>query len=717
MFHHVDHPEKIVHIEDQDFFAALDLNVPGLVHVGDEISKGNADGAFLQLWQYWLTREQPANPLTDTLEKLQSGIVGNRELADTIVSGGKRQFGQVELDFSKPIAFNANFGDQSKYGFHYLTWMESLPHAAIETGNDIYIEKFLDILSQWYAVRDTITGARPMHPVFYELGLSGRTKRFLDFLYTLKHLDKGSLLAPDHVRILFKSLLGAGRWLELEQTTKGYRQGNWQVHGFWALIALGYTLPEFKESEGFRSVGADYLEQHLEGDYYDDGGHSERCYSYGSGCLKHFEESTLLAEANPQISINKNLDWREHTSKAFSWFLKMVGPGGECPGINDGTFLKPVSLFERAADFTGDTTYLAPVRHELGDKVETREPDFKSIQLSPSEFCVMRSGWEPEDTYMLINYGQYPGGHSHMGILDFNLYWQGIPLAAEVGRFGPYDAPLDLYYRSEQAHNQIVVEGAASARPEIRGEDIRFGTTDSWDYFSGVHRAYEASAQAIIERRVLFMKPWGFLISDAVSCSPRRRSALWYLHSPYPIATQSDRAVASREAAGMVIAPADARQIKYAHTGIDYLEEMVQEIPVYSGVPPSVPWPNRYFIALRGWNITNSITPFDVLLLPYQGKQPEASVRTLECSISGDPARPVLPRALEVKANGKVMIVIHSMPGVSVTVQDITFDGQTAAIELQDGVPRSVFVQDGERLEIKGTTISLSGNGSEEITL
>ena len=717
MFHHDDHPEKIVHISDEDFFSGLDLETAGLEKVRNAVSSGEWNTAFSDLWTHWLTREQPVNPLTDSREKLLARMIGNRELADIIVDGGKRQLSQVELDFSLPIEFNASFGDQSKYGFHYLIWMESLPHAAIESGDNRYITAYLDILSQWYAARDTITGARPMHPVFYELGLSGRSKRFLDFMYAIKLLDTGSKLSPNHVRILFKSLLGAGRWLTLEQTTKGYRQGNWQVHGFWGLLTIGYTIPEFRESAEFRSVGVEYLEHHLERDYYEDGGHSERCYSYGSGCLKHFEEATLLAEANPQIAITTKHDWRSHIAKAFSWFLKMAGPGGECPGINDGFFMKPVDLFQRAAEFTGDSSYLRPIRHELTETPESEEPEFRSMQLGPSEFCVMRTGWEPDDTFMLVNYGQYPGGHSHMGILDFNLYSQGVPMAAEVGRFGPYDAPLDLFYRSEQAHNHIVVEGAESARPEIRGEDIEFGSTDAFDFFAGIHRGYETSAQVIIERRILFIKPWGFLISDAVSCSPRRRSALWYLHSPFPINTSADQALASGEDLGMVIAPADPRQIKYAHTGIDYLEEMVQEMPLYSGVPPTVHWPDRYFIALRGWNIPEPVTPFDVLLVPFRGDQPKASVDSMECNVVGDPSRPARPRALRVKSNDQELHIFHSIPGVSVSTHEITFSGCTAAIELQDGTPTRAFVHKGDALDICGTQIPVSGEGSEVFNL
>ncbi|MDA0748952.1 MAG: heparinase II/III family protein [bacterium] len=718
MFHHVDAPEKIVHISDESFFEAINLDHPGLESVQKAVHNAQYEDAFTAFWQHFITRENPIDPLVQTPEDLATHLVANRELANVIATGGKHQFGQVVVDFSKPVDFNAWFGDQSKYGFHYLNWMECLPHAALETNDNRYLATYLDLIRQWYAVRDQIVGARPMSPVFYELGLSGRSRRFLFFLHTLRHLDRTDLLTPNDIRIFFKSLLGAGRWLALEQTTKGYRQGNWQLHGVWALLTIGFTLPEFQESEQFRTMGAEYLEQHMEQDYYEDGGHSERCYSYGTGCLKHLEESTLLAEANPDLLPPQRLNWREHTTRAFTWFLQMVGPGGAIPGINDGTFGNCANLLKRGAAFTGDTTFLWPIRHDCtASDPEPGKPNFESLHLPPSEFCVMRSGWDPNDTFLLVNHGHWPGGHSHMGILDFNLYAHGVPLAAEVSRFGPYDAPWDMFFRSEQAHNHIVVEGAESKRSQIRGEEICFGTTQSCDFFSGQHRAYEESAGVVIERRILFLKPWGVLISDAAGTTARRRSMHWYLHSPYPISRTQTHALAEQNNLGLLIVPENVQQLHYAQTGIDFDEEMVKQIPLYSGAAPDIDWPNRYFIALRGWDVPNPVTTFDVLLLPYKDKQPNATVSSIPCEIDGNAEHPLRPRVLEITANEKSLLVFHGAPGVTLSAQDITFSGQVAVIELASGRPSRAFVQDGESLTIAGSSIPLQRKGAEEIGL
>ena len=66
MFHHDDHPEKIVHISDEDFFSGLDLETAGLEKVRNAISSDEWNTAFSDLWTHWLTREQPVNPLTDS---------------------------------------------------------------------------------------------------------------------------------------------------------------------------------------------------------------------------------------------------------------------------------------------------------------------------------------------------------------------------------------------------------------------------------------------------------------------------------------------------------------------------------------------------------------------------------------------------------------------------------------------------------------------------
>ena len=116
MFHHDEFPDKIVHISDASFFEALVPDLPGLDGVRIGADPRRYDEAFDAWWRYFLSRTKPVNPFAYSLDELRPRVAVNRDLADTILNGGRRQFGQVEIDFSGPIEFNAWFGDQSKYG-------------------------------------------------------------------------------------------------------------------------------------------------------------------------------------------------------------------------------------------------------------------------------------------------------------------------------------------------------------------------------------------------------------------------------------------------------------------------------------------------------------------------------------------------------------------------------------------------------------------------
>ncbi|NTV38000.1 MAG: hypothetical protein HGA82_02260, partial [Anaerolineales bacterium] len=70
----------------------------------------------------------------------------------------------------------------------------------------------------------------------------------------------------------------------------------------------------------------------------------------------------------------------------------------------------------------------------------------------------MRTAETPDSPFMSINFGHWGGGHTHDDLLDFSIWRYGQPLIEEVGRFGSYDNPLDPFFRSEEAHNQIVLQ-------------------------------------------------------------------------------------------------------------------------------------------------------------------------------------------------------------------------------------------------------------------
>ena len=225
----------------------------------------------------------------------------------------------------------------------------------------------------------------------------------------------------------------------------------------------------------------------------------------------------------------------------------------------------------------------------------------------------MRSGWDRDALYMVINYGAWGGGHSHNDLLDFSMYAYGKPLALETTRWGSYDNPLNHYFRSPRAHNQVVVNDAPLDRVNHRGEDVEWVSGKEVDYFSARHRGYEKEFGVILERRIVFLKPRYFLISDTILETERHHAYTWYLHAPFRWKAGKRTSVAGGDP-GLQVVPARPSEIRYVRQGVSYVES--------DGAPH--PYPNRYWIGFQKW--ISSRNQFSIELRRCPGAIPKDPV-------------------------------------------------------------------------------------------
>ena len=189
----------------------------------------------------------------------------------------------------------------------------------------------------------------------------------------------------------------------------------------------------------------------------------------------------------------------------------------------------------------------------VDDPVEM--PSGTSIDFRPSGFAVMRTDWSRESPYLVINYGEYGGGHSHPDVLSFELFAYGNALAVDAGIGVSYDDPLHRpWYKTSMAHNMLVIDDANLDRRIAVGERPVWSHQEGMDYFAAEHQGYRALGVRH-RRHFLFMKPAGpvpeanpyFLIFDAFSSDAQPRKASFLLHSPTPL-QRGGTAVYSTEA-------------------------------------------------------------------------------------------------------------------------------------------------------------------------
>jgi hypothetical protein len=144
----------------------------------------------------------------------------------------------------------------------------------------------------------------------------------------------------------------------------------------------------------------------------------------------------------------------------------------------------------------------------------------------------MRSDWTRDALYLNITYGPSAGFHTHADLLSFEAYGFGQALVVDAGIGLTYDDSLYVpWYQSTRAHNTVVVNGRTMARANLSGEDVRWASTPTLEYFSASHRGYD-SLGVVHRRTVVFVKPRYWFVLDDLRLTSGPDTLSWYCHSP-----------------------------------------------------------------------------------------------------------------------------------------------------------------------------------------
>ena len=574
--------QQIKHIGDHDLFAAMDLSRSGLEDVKQAVDRGDFAAAYKAWGTYWDARPGYAYINTGipyyAIEEAfhYFSTKSYTAAADRVAAHNITGWGGVNIQHGPVVDFNADYGRGGKYGFHYWEWSQPLLWAYMGTRDPKYLHAFDELYNQWYEQRDDVVGAyEDKDPIWYELGLGARRNRvFLEFY----RLNRGRLSPTTHERIL-KNFLGSARWL-YELQKQGYRSGNWQVMGTYALAELGLNFPEFRDAGRWVSLGVFRMEEHLEKDFYEDGCHSERCpSSYSNVAYRDPRNLTHLLEKFGGYDERASA-MRPPLERTLNHWMYLISPLGTQPAVNDGGRAR----FDRDVFVDGGRVFNRPdmlwvARNLLGANIDDQvePPAVKSVDFRPSGFAVMRMDWTRNSPYLVINYGPWAGGHYHYDVLSFELFAYGKALAVDAGLGVSYDDPLHRpWYITSKAHNMLVIDDENLDRRIAVGEKPIWNSQAGLDYFSAEHNGYR-SMGVRHRRHFLFVKPLGpapgsnpyFVIFDAFSSTTGGRRASFMLHSPTPL-QRGGTAVFSTEAPGLLVATPDAPSVRLG-TGMAHL--------------------------------------------------------------------------------------------------------------------------------------------------
>ena len=459
------------------------------------------------------------------------------------------------VNWGKRIDFNHHYPHVSKWGVHYLSFIDDQINHYLLTRDPSIARAFDALFNQWYDQLDSVKQEEVINHttsydfIWYELGLANRTQRLIDAQRVFVRE-----LSPETNKRLLKTILGSARWLDqcLEKTP--FHPYNWQTHTAFTHSYAALVFPEFRESRTWLDRGRKTMVLHLENDILDDGGYVERTPSYAEYMFSVFYRYMMMLQYfNNDSSLRATYLGR--MEKFIEFFVLTNAPVGVTTPFNDAARNKSlVRVFKEMGEFFNRGDFIGAVRHEFPPEalasmsVTVTEPKKTSIDFPNSRFVVMRDSWDPKSYFLILNYGEFQN-HSHYDHLDFEIYANGIPIAldAGIGPLGYLDSLHVSWYKHPVSHNMITINQAVPEKMDKPGYDKVWSPQQQTEFFAATHDGYLRYQKAKHRRHIVFAKRRYWLIIDEVNTAGKNQEMDFNFHTPCSMTTTWEGFVSTGE--------------------------------------------------------------------------------------------------------------------------------------------------------------------------
>lgn len=575
-----DQPEA-VRVTEPELWEALDLERSGLSRLKAAVACQDHRAAAGAWAEYFAARTRPTchfdrdkwpGYVRREFPSVAEAILREAER----VAAGELAHGTVRLPVEGPIpGGRVHWLHNPAKDTNYVSlvgsqwFMNPLGRAYLLTGEDRFAETFAWIFESWFDRQEAICelqgglGFNPIYRAYYP-GIQARI--LADNYYSMA--DSPALTPAVHVKVM-RQLLACARFLERQERT--FRKGNQQVAAVLGLGIIGLVFPELNDAGAWVERAERILAEHLQKDFFADGGHRELCTQYHKTCLRDVSYVALTSEHNGRPSPLLRGENGKALERACDWLARLVMPTGETPPLHSAVFSTDHAVYGliSAAHFQrSDHAYLASRFWQRGEAPSQKAPlafavyllcsplkasvlriaeppHYTSTQLEPSGLAVMRTGWEPHDRYLIFQHGWANTGHAYPVALSFLLEINGELIATHAGSPRSYRHPAYRYCHSTMSHQTVSIDG--KSYPKVNGVAPGGQLACCADlpglwYVSGYHEGYQASLGVIHRRQIVAIKEGPVLVIDHVE-GGQGHTAQWSFHTPLHATVEADRSV------------------------------------------------------------------------------------------------------------------------------------------------------------------------------
>jgi len=298
--------------------------------------------------------------------------------------------------------------------------------------------------------------------------------------------------------------------------------GNWLTMESNGLGTIGILLPECKQSPLWRNTAMERMYAELDNQVYPDGAQIELTTGYHQVSLNNFLGLAKTAKLN---DIPLPADYYDKLKRMFEYNLYVQMPNARTPSLNDGGASDILSSMQTAYELYEDPVFQwAATRGGQGTA-----PDHISHFFPYAGQMVMRSGWEPDAAYLVMDAGPYGYGHQHEDKLSIMVHALGKTHIIDPGNYAYDSSPWRRYTIDTPAHNTIMIDGQPQRRratpraDHVVEEPIPTNvwlTSDRLDYGAGQYdEGYGPGRETKVthHREVVFVKPDYWLVVDTLT--------------------------------------------------------------------------------------------------------------------------------------------------------------------------------------------------------
>lgn len=403
---------------------------------------------FLQIDRTFI---RPGEHVVDHSETIEDAA--ERILSGVLVSCG------TPIDFSDGIDWFAN---PTHNQYAEWTWQLSRHHEwgilaerYRATGDERFAEGFLRYFRSWVRqatapARDAAVGSgQTLCWRTIELGI----RMGGSWPWVLHTFVDSPAFTDDDLVDFCKSV-----WEHGERLRNRHARNNWLIMEMNGLAQIGLLYPQLVDASEWKAYALDRLAAELPVQTYPDGFQFELSTNYHQVNISNYQWVWDVYDAYGEPVPPEFRSWLELMHEAN---LRIARPDGRLPDLGDGRDHPVAELMTAALPRYPERP---DFRWAASQGTEGTPPPWTSSAFDYAGYYVMRTGWESDAVWALVDAGPYGMAHQHEDKLSVLLHAYGRTLITEGGNYAYDDSSMRRYVLSSRAHNTILVDGQGQNR-------------------------------------------------------------------------------------------------------------------------------------------------------------------------------------------------------------------------------------------------------------